>query len=111
MWDYYRKNSPKLIHVNTQVSVIRQAHRRLHVVQNGTTLENTKPLGVALDRSVTYKYHRDKTRQEVSVRNNILKKLANNKWWAKTAVLIITVRRSVTLLLNISVRSGPGHPD
>lgn len=99
MLDYYQANSLKPNPSKTEVSAFllntHQANRKLHVRWNGTTLTHTERptyLGVTLDRSLTYKYHCEKTRQKVAARNNILRKLANSKWGAKPAILRTTAQ-------------------
>lgn len=56
---------------------------------NGKTLKHTdKP--TYLDRSFTYRFHCNKTRQKFATKNNILKKLASSRWGAGSCVLKIT---------------------
>ena len=61
----------------------REAKKTLEVKWNNTDLENTphpKYLGVALDRTLSYKNHIHNTKMKVVTRNNLLKKLSNSKW-------------------------------
>lgn len=56
-------------------------------------LEHTdkpKYLGLVHDHSLIYKYHCQNTRQKVTTRNNLLKKLAGSKWEANPKVLRTT---------------------
>lgn len=97
MSNYYKQNSLKPNPTKTQVTAFhlntRLADKKLNVTWEGQALEHTdkpKYLGVVLDRSLTYKYHCQNTRQKVTSRNNLLKKLAGSKWGANPNVLRTT---------------------
>ena len=50
-------------------------------------VDNPKYLGVTLDRTLTFKMHRSKLSQKISVRNNLLRRLACLSWGANFKVL------------------------
>ena len=80
--EYYRNNSLRANPKKTQVTAFhlrnREEKRSLKVSWNGVDLENythLKYLGVALDRTLSYKQHIQNTTMKVTTRNNILQKL------------------------------------
>lgn len=94
MSNYYRANCLKPNPSKTQVCAFhlhsRAARRELFLQWDGTHIEHTvqpKYLGVTLDRSLTYKYHCNKTRQKVATRNQLLRKLSGSKWGANPNVI------------------------
>lgn len=87
MSTYYKQNSLKLNPTKTQVCAFHLnnhlAHGKLNVSWEGQRLEHTdrpKYLGVILDWSLTYKFHCPSTRQKVSERKRLLRKLVGSKW-------------------------------
>lgn len=61
----------------------RQANRKLNLLLNGETAEYVKTptyLGITLDRSLTYRYHAEKTKTKLKSRVNLVQKLAGTAW-------------------------------
>lgn len=94
MSTYYQSNSLKPNPSKTQVCAFhlnsRQANRKLRVRWGESFLEHTdRPtyLGIVLDRTLTYRYHCEKTRKKVEARNGLIRKLTNSKWGAKPTVV------------------------
>ena len=95
--EYYRNNSLCANPDKTQVMVFhlrnREVNRSLKVSWNRVNLDNTthpKYLGVALDRTLSYKQHIQNTKMKVATRNNLLKKLANSKWGTNASIIRTT---------------------
>ena len=91
---YYSRNCLRANPSKTQTIAFhlrhREANRKLRITWNGTEIEhhpNPVYLGVALDRTLTYRAHVEKTRGKVGARNNILRRLANTKWGANPSTL------------------------
>lgn len=97
MGKYYKENSLKPNPAKTQVCAFHlnthKARKKLNVSWEGQVLEHTekaKYLGVVLDRTLTYKDHCRNTRQKVTARNSLLRKLAGSKWGASPNILRTT---------------------
>lgn len=78
----------------------RQSNRPLVISWQGVDIEHcSQPryLGITLDRSLTYKYHCQKTKLKVGTRNNILRRLTSTTWGASPQVL-----RTTSLCLSFS---------
>ncbi|KAI5739706.1 hypothetical protein M8J77_022428 [Diaphorina citri] len=97
MTKFYEANHLKPNPGKTQVCAFhlrnREAKRKLNIVWCGETLENNptpKYLGVTLDRTLSFKEHCIKLKGKLTTRNNILRKLVNQKWGAKPSVLRTT---------------------
>ena len=95
---YYRSNSLRANPDKTQVTSFHlknpEAKRTLEVKWNDTDLENTpypKYLGVALNRTLSYKstYTTHRWRW-LATRNNLLKKLSNSKWGCNASTIRTT---------------------
>ena len=87
---YYEENHLCANLSKTQVCAFhlrnREAKRQLQVNWSGTTLEHCEHpvyLGVILDRCLTFKTHIEKTKVNVSARNNFVRKLTNTRWGAR----------------------------
>jgi hypothetical protein len=96
---YYDENSLRPNPSKTEVCAFhlrtKEVRRKLQVSWNGSTLEHTdqpKYLGITLDRSPTYRHHYIKTRQKVTTRNNLLRKLRGSRWGANPNVLQLTAQ-------------------
>ena len=79
-----RRKSPRFIY---------GTERKLKLAWNGVDQDNTthpKYLGVALDRTLSYKQHIQNTKMKVATRNNLLKKLANSKWGTNASTIRTT---------------------
>lgn len=60
----------------------REARRGLSITSSGQPLQYSKTqcyLVITLDRTLTFKYHMDKSRGKLTSRNNFLRKLTNRK--------------------------------
>ena len=86
--DYYEKNHLRANPDKTQTCVFhlrnRKANRQLNISWCGKKLEHTPSpiyLGVTLDRTLSYSTHITKVKAKTAARNNVLRKLANSKWW------------------------------
>ncbi|KAI5747569.1 hypothetical protein M8J77_016091 [Diaphorina citri] len=94
MTAYYKMNHLKPNPGKTQVCSFhlrnREADRKLNIEWCGETLEHCptpKYLGVTLDRTLSFKTHCLNLKGKLSTRNNILRKLINQKWGAQPATL------------------------
>jgi len=92
--DYYTTNHLWAIPEKTQISAFhlknRDANKERNVHWYGRRLSHiSKPvyLRVTLDHTLSHKAHAIKTKAEVGVRNNVLKKLANTKWGTSPAII------------------------
>ena len=69
-------------------------------MEHDRTGEYTYPkyLGVTIDQTLGYKQHIHNTKMKVATRNNLLRKLSNSKWGAKSGTI-----RTTALALSYSV--------
>lgn len=68
----------------------KEANRKLNITWCDKTLEhcpNPKYLGVSLDRTLSFKTHCLNLKGKLTSRNNILRKLVNQKWGAQPSTL------------------------
>ena len=96
---YYRSNNMRADPDKTRVTAShlrnKEAKRSLKVKWSNTELENTDqpkylPVGVTLDRTLSYKQHIHKTKMKVAKRNNLRRKLANSKWGTSASTIRTT---------------------
>ena len=87
--NYYIKNQLRPNPDKTQICSFHlrnhEAKRKLKVEWLGKLLGNTEHpvyLGVTLDRTLTFKEQRKKTKMKIEARNNLIRKLAGSKWGA-----------------------------
>ena len=83
----YTTNQLRANPTKTQVSLLnlrnRECRKQFNISWNGVNLTHCNlPVypGVALDRTLSYKAHIEKTKNKVGTRNNIIRKLRNSKW-------------------------------
>lgn len=94
---YYLENSLQPNPLKTQSCAFhlrnRQARRTLNIKWREVPITHCptpRYLGVALDRTLSFKQHCLNTKQKVGTRNNLLRRLTSTKWGASPEVLRTT---------------------
>lgn len=95
--EYYEHNALRPNPSKTQSCAFhlrnREANRELNISWKDVTIQHCnfpRYLGVTLDRSLTYKTHCRNTKQKVSSRNNLLRRLSSTNWGANPTVMRTT---------------------
>lgn len=92
-----KPNTGKTVHCIFHLNN-RQANVQLNLKLNGETVKYDKTptyLGVVLDRSLTFRYHADKTKSKLKSRINLVQKLAGTSWGCSAKTLRITTQSMI----------------
>ncbi len=92
-----KPNTTKTVHCIFHLNN-RQASRKLNLQMNEKTIEYDKTptyLGVVLDRSLTFRYHAEKTKTKLKSRVNLIQKLAGTTWGCSAKTLRITTQAMI----------------
>jgi hypothetical protein len=94
---YYTSNYLKTNPNNTLLCVFhlrnREANRKLEITWKGEVLlhcDTPVYLGVTLDRTLTYKYHCEKTSKKINTHTSLLRKLIGSKWGTQPQTLRVS---------------------